>query len=103
MVDDELVRVPIRIQAAHPLRTPPAISRSPSSGPDPHSDVDPAERTERASSDRPPEPQPELDEVAGADGAVAVEVEGEEVTAEVLAEDDEVVRGHGAVAVDVAI
>ena len=82
-------------------RTRPPESKGRS--PDPHSDVDPAESSERASSDRPAEPQPELDEVAGADGAVAVEVEGEEVAAEVLAEDDEVAGGDGAVAVDVAV
>ena len=55
---------------------------------DPHSDVDPAESSERASSDRPAKPQPELDEVARADAAVAVEVEGKEVAAEVFAEVD---------------
>ena len=37
---------------------------------------------------QPAEPQPELDEVAGGDRAIAVEVE--EVSAEVLAKDDEV-------------
>ena len=41
---------------------------------------------------RPAEPLPELDEVAGADAEVAVIVEGEEVAAEVLAENDEVVE-----------
>ena len=48
-------------------------------------------------SDRPAESLPKLDEVAGADAAVAVE--GEEITAEGLAEDDEVAGGNGAVAV----
>src|SRR5207253_1151316 len=53
--------------------------------------------------DRPAEALAELDEVARADGAVAVEVQGIVDAAEVLAEDDEVVAGHVAVAGDVAI
>src|SRR6266403_1221883 len=53
-------------------------------------------------SDRPAKPQSELDEVARANAAVAVEVECKEVTAEVLAKDDEVVCRDGGVAIDVA-
>ena len=41
---------------------------------------------------RPAKPQPELVEVAGGDRAVAIVVEGEEVAAEVLAEEDEIAR-----------
>jgi len=41
-----------------------------------------------------------LNEVAGAGTAVVVEIQGEQVTAEVLPEHDEVACGDGAVAVD---
>src|SRR5207237_181135 len=51
---------------------------------------------------RPAEPLPELDVVAGAHAAVAVEVEGGVDAAEEQAEDDEVIGGDRAVAGDFA-
>src|SRR5205807_2499294 len=53
-------------------------------------------------SNRPAEAQTELDEVAGTDRAVAVEVQGIVHAAEVLPEDNEVAGGDRAVTVDVA-
>jgi hypothetical protein len=56
----------------------------------PHNAVDTANQSECTFSDRPAEPQPELNEVAVADGAVGVEVEDGVHAAEGLAKDDEV-------------